>query len=153
MDAIREWVREIVVLVVFVTFLELLLPRSSLRNWVRVVIGLMMLVAILKPVLTWNGAFPSQDTERVQCLGKRGVMEEVMTFRRTFYARAIAKQIGAYLAEQGYGNCEVRVVWQDAKETAEVERIEISHVKHSADAVQDAVCRRFGLTSQQVRVK
>ena len=50
-DAVFRWVRGISVVVLTVTFIEMVLPRSDLRKYVDVVVGLAVIAAILTPVL------------------------------------------------------------------------------------------------------
>jgi len=49
--AISEWVKNIVLIVLFASFLELLLPSSAMQRFVRVIMGLLVLLAVLNPVL------------------------------------------------------------------------------------------------------
>ena len=50
-DAVFRWVRGISVVVLTVTFIEMVLPRSDLRKYVDVVVGLAVIAAILTPLL------------------------------------------------------------------------------------------------------
>lgn len=47
-----SWVKNIIFVVLFASFLELLLPNSSMQRFVRVIMGLFILLAILNPVIT-----------------------------------------------------------------------------------------------------
>jgi stage III sporulation protein AF len=49
--AITDWVKNIVLVVLFASFLELLLPSSGMQRFVRVIMGLLILLAILTPVV------------------------------------------------------------------------------------------------------
>ncbi len=49
--AVTDWVRNIVMVVLFASFLELLLPSSGMQRFVRVIMGLLILLAILGPVV------------------------------------------------------------------------------------------------------
>lgn len=51
MGAITTWVRGIVLLVLAVTFLEMLVPRSSLKKFVDMVMGLAVIGAIASPLV------------------------------------------------------------------------------------------------------
>ena len=50
-DAVFRWVRGIAVVVLTVTFIEMVLPRSDLKKYVDVVVGLAVIGAILTPLL------------------------------------------------------------------------------------------------------
>lgn len=51
MTAITEWVRNIIMVVLFASFLELLLPSSNMQRFIRVILGLTIMLAILDPAL------------------------------------------------------------------------------------------------------
>ncbi|MGI6487233.1 MAG: stage III sporulation protein AF [Syntrophomonadaceae bacterium] len=51
MDLLVQMVKSIAVIVLLATFLEILLPATSVRPFVRLAIGLFVLVAILNPVV------------------------------------------------------------------------------------------------------
>ncbi|MDK2926124.1 MAG: stage sporulation protein, partial [Bacillota bacterium] len=46
----KEWIRNIVVLVLFGGFVELLLPSNSMKRFLQVVVGLFVLTMLLEPV-------------------------------------------------------------------------------------------------------
>jgi stage III sporulation protein AF len=52
MSWLKEWIRNIVVLVLFAGFMELLLPSSSMKRFLQVVVGLFVLTLLLEPVVT-----------------------------------------------------------------------------------------------------
>lgn len=51
MPWLTTWVRELVVIVFFVTVAYMLLPDNSLRRYARLVIGLVVIVALLAPMM------------------------------------------------------------------------------------------------------
>ncbi len=64
--AITDWVKNIVLIVLFASFLELLLPSSGMQRFVRVIMGLLILLAILTPVVD---VLQSRLTPEVPALG------------------------------------------------------------------------------------
>jgi stage III sporulation protein AF len=50
-DAVFGWVRGIAVVVLTMTFVEMVLPRSDLKKYVDVVVGLAVIGAVLTPLL------------------------------------------------------------------------------------------------------
>ena len=50
-DSITVWVKGIVFVVLFASFLELLLPSNSMQRFVRVIMGLFIMLTILQPVI------------------------------------------------------------------------------------------------------
>lgn len=52
MEWLGEWLRDVVVIILVATFMDLVLPGQSMQRYVRVVIGLFILLALLAPVAT-----------------------------------------------------------------------------------------------------
>jgi stage III sporulation protein AF len=50
MDSIREWVRNLTLLIILASFLELLVPQNSMKRYIKLVMGLVILLGILNPV-------------------------------------------------------------------------------------------------------
>ncbi|HHY46334.1 MAG TPA: hypothetical protein GX506_03445, partial [Firmicutes bacterium] len=49
--AINAWVRDIIIMVIVLTFIEMMLPQNGLKRMVRVVVGVAIIGVILNPVL------------------------------------------------------------------------------------------------------
>jgi stage III sporulation protein AF len=52
MTILTELVRNIMLIILLTTFLEMIMPSSSMQRFVKVVMGLFILVAILNPILS-----------------------------------------------------------------------------------------------------
>lgn len=50
MELVREWVRNIFVIVVTVTFLEILLPTGCMRKYLKFIFSLIILAIIISPL-------------------------------------------------------------------------------------------------------
>ncbi|WP_052807214.1 stage III sporulation protein AF [Risungbinella massiliensis] len=50
MDWLADWLKELILLVLVATFLDLLLPSNSMERYVKLVMGLLLIMAILHPV-------------------------------------------------------------------------------------------------------
>lgn len=51
MVALSTWIKQIILVVLFATFLELLIPSNSYKKFVKVIMGLLILLTVLQPVL------------------------------------------------------------------------------------------------------
>lgn len=60
-ESIISWVSGIIFATLFATFLELLLPSSSMQKFVRVIMGLLIMLAILNPVIGFLEQAPSKQ--------------------------------------------------------------------------------------------
>ncbi|MDI9475855.1 MAG: stage III sporulation protein AF [Natronincolaceae bacterium] len=50
MAFIREWVITIISVIIFVTFIEILIPNSNYKRYINVITGLLLIVVILTPL-------------------------------------------------------------------------------------------------------
>jgi len=51
MEAVREWIVTILSIIIFVTFVEFLLPNNNHKRYINVIIGLMIMLVILRPLM------------------------------------------------------------------------------------------------------
>lgn len=51
MNMLREWIINILSVIIFVAFIEILVPRSNYRRYINVVIGLLVMIVILNPLI------------------------------------------------------------------------------------------------------
>ncbi|MCH5584182.1 stage III sporulation protein AF [Shimazuella sp. AN120528] len=51
MEWMSDWIRQIILIIFIATFIDLLLPSSSLERYVKLIMGLIIIVSILQPVL------------------------------------------------------------------------------------------------------
>ncbi len=50
MKVLSEWIKNIVLVLVLSTFLELLLPSSKMKSYIKVILGLFFVLVIIQPV-------------------------------------------------------------------------------------------------------
>lgn len=53
MNDIAEWVRETFILILIVTFLEILLPEGTMKKYVKFIFSIIIMAVILSPVGTF----------------------------------------------------------------------------------------------------
>jgi len=51
MELIRNWVMTIMSVIIFVTFVEIIIPNGKSKKYINVVVGLLIIVVILNPLL------------------------------------------------------------------------------------------------------
>jgi len=61
LEVFKELIRDIVLIIMLTTFLDMLLPSNSMRPYLKMVMGLFILVSIINPVL--NLILNNQDLE------------------------------------------------------------------------------------------
>lgn len=51
MNEFYRWISTIIVSVIFVDFIEILMPSNSMKRYIRMILGLLVMVVILQPIL------------------------------------------------------------------------------------------------------
>lgn len=62
MEALREWVRGLVMLVILASMLELLLPMNGMKKFVRMAMGLLIVLGVVRPIVGLLGHPVEVDT-------------------------------------------------------------------------------------------
>ncbi|MDW7651451.1 MAG: stage III sporulation protein AF [Bacillota bacterium] len=107
---LSEIVRNIVVLIILVTILELLLPKSSFRPFVNMVVGLVLMLMLLSPLRTlmqvpgaidpvWEMHMAVSESDMA---ARQEMLEQInwdLTLDR--YRELIRERVVAVLAEEG----------------------------------------------------
>ncbi|GBG55038.1 stage III sporulation protein AF [Sporomusaceae bacterium FL31] len=119
-EGISAWIKNIILLVLFASFLELLLPSSSMQRFIRVIIGLLITLAILNPVLDviqnrWSTAqIPALSTNTANSQSVMNNANKVAGDREQLafdtYKKELARQIRATTtAIEGIADAQVAV--------------------------------------------
>lgn len=77
MDWLSGWLKDIIVVVLFAAFVELLLPNNAYQRYVRTVLGLFILLSMLSPLLSlfqqkWDGQKMLASVEQLDNASNNG---------------------------------------------------------------------------------
>jgi stage III sporulation protein AF len=126
MTALILWVRTLIMVVLFASFLELLLPNSSMQRFVRVIMGLLIMLAILNPVIDlfssdWVSqpiasiAAQTDSSGELKDIGK-SVIHERDRLAEEIYTKELARQIqSVVLAIDGVEDAKVTIKLDQSK--------------------------------------
>ena len=53
MSEIFQWVRDIFIIIISLTFFQILLPDSTMAKYVKFILSIIILIIILQPVITF----------------------------------------------------------------------------------------------------
>ncbi len=105
MEALQVLVRNLIMILILATVLELLLPNKSMRGFVQLVMGLFVISALLNPLTQWLKmplemeipAWSATQTEDMPALAQDGGAEEDVgrTAVQEQYRKILANQIQA----------------------------------------------------------
>ncbi len=68
---LSEWLRDIVLIILVATFVDLLIPNNSLQRYVKVVVSLIILLTILSPVISFLKEDKAINQALEQASGKK----------------------------------------------------------------------------------
>lgn len=125
---ISGWVKNIILIVLFASFLELLLPNSSLQRFIRVIMGLLIMLAILNPAIDLvQGNWVAGDIPTIGTGGQKQTdivrsanmaVGERDRLAKEIYKRDIGKQIRALvMAIDGVSEVRIAIELQEQGET------------------------------------
>lgn len=57
MDIIKEWVSNLFIMILMLTFIEILLPESTLAKYVKFIFSLVIMTAVIYPIFTLTDAY------------------------------------------------------------------------------------------------
>ncbi|MCR6110497.1 stage III sporulation protein AF [Bacillus sp. A301a_S52] len=116
MGLVINWITNIILLILFATVLELLLPNASTHRYIKLVIGLILLLILLQPVLSlfkmdtenvisqmekWGQSL-NADVENIDDLEKSDIESVSLAYISEQVAVQLKKQANAKLVEE-YG--------------------------------------------------
>ncbi|MBM7555226.1 stage III sporulation protein AF [Halanaerobacter jeridensis] len=109
MEQIKLWVKNIVLIVLFANFIEMLLPNNKFRGYIRVVIGFFVILVIIVPFIELLSFRPGevdlslidnnnrqQNLEEILAAGNRLRKEEAKEIRKN-YKKKLSKQLTAVI--------------------------------------------------------
>lgn len=155
--SITIWVKGIIFVVLFASFLELLLPSNGMQRFVRVIMGLFILLAILNPIIgvlesqLAADQLPAIAMQTGGSLDDTGILNAANSvsgkrdqLARDMYIRDLSKQIRAtIMALDGVA---------DAKVTVEVESSSAQGSKGIGKIKNVVVFIKPGITADERKV-
>lgn len=57
MDIVREWVSNLFILIMMITFTEILLPENSTGKYVKFIFSLVIMTAVIYPIIKITEAY------------------------------------------------------------------------------------------------
>lgn len=114
-DYLRNWIINIVVTMIFVIFIEILMPSSSMRKYINFVLGLLVMLVILSPllnivsanfhinskILEVSGAIDARDVQLQLDKIKKGQKEGIVrTYKQKLEDQIVSQITAAGLVEE-----------------------------------------------------
>lgn len=123
---ISSWIKDIITLIIFATFIDLLLPQSSMQRFIRVIIGLLIMLAVINPLIdvfqnNRLSQLPIMNAEPQTRSVALGNPDEIKNAKneiiREKYKKELAKQLKAtVVAAEGVADARVIVELEQTKD-------------------------------------
>ncbi|HYF82838.1 MAG TPA: stage III sporulation protein AF [Clostridia bacterium] len=87
-DFLRSWITNITVIIIFVMFLDMIMPNDSMKRYINVIVGLLIIIVVIKPfvlVKDYAESFDNQFLEAasfVEQSGNQGENAEISKFQQ-----------------------------------------------------------------------
>lgn len=78
-DFLRNWIMNITVIIIFVMFLDTIMPNNSMKRYINVVVGLLIIIVVIKPfvlVKDYADSFSSEFLEASSFIEQSGLNTE-----------------------------------------------------------------------------
>jgi len=103
---LREWIQNIIVIVLLATFADLLLPNSNMQKYAKMVFGLLVILTIISPVLSVFDQFSTnkfmQQLEQELNVKETNAMQmdQIKSNQEKAFREKIVQQVEQAMTEQ-----------------------------------------------------
>lgn len=87
-DFLRSWITNITVIIIFVMFLDMIMPNDSMKRYINVIVGLLIIIVVIKPFVLVKDYAESFDNEFLEATsfveqsGNQGENSEISKFQQ-----------------------------------------------------------------------
>lgn len=114
LDFLRQWIINIAATIIFVSFIEIIMPDNSMRKYIRLVVGLLVMIVIINPLLSLTaGEFDMGDKilEMASAINIRDIRHQVENIEEgqresiiEVYRNRLEEQIARQVTEENLAN-------------------------------------------------
>lgn len=119
MEFLKNWIRELVALVLFAAFFEMLLPNHSMHKFIRVIVGLMILLTVLKPIeICLDKGIDESSVPVIYLQKQKEINQKVRSKNISYdiYKKELSRRIEATVHEiKGVREAKVKINLQEEK--------------------------------------
>ena len=146
MALVRDWIIAIITVIIFATFIEILIPNSSYKRYVNVVIGFLFIIIILTPLAKFiNGQINFEDEilktlNQLEFSTAQNRINDIQYINKetiiTLYKNQISKQIKNHIenkTEYIVSEVDIEVVDDDNEKFGLIKNFNIALKKNTGD--------------------
>lgn len=132
LEQIKIWVKNIVLIVLFANFIEMLLPNSKFRGYIRVVIGFFVILVIIVPFiellnfrsknlnLSLINHNQEQNLERILAVGNKLREQDVKEIRKNYKEKLIQQLTAVIKLNSQLEKPKVNVILDDKNDVKKI---------------------------------
>lgn len=147
LDFTRNWVTQIVSLVLFIVMIEILLPKGKMRKYVGLITGTILIIAIINPLISFFGNdfnFIASQTTNSNLLNKMQVEKDSKLLEQTqmdqiveVYRKNIIEQIENNAREiQGVQEAEADIIINEDYSSPAFGEIKRAYLRITPESVE-----------------
>ncbi|HYE84200.1 MAG TPA: stage III sporulation protein AF [Clostridia bacterium] len=91
-DFLRTWILNITVIIIFIMFLDTIMPNSSMKRYINVVVGLLVIIVVIRPfvlVKDYAESFNSEFLETTNFMEHSGGQENITEISKYQQQKAV----------------------------------------------------------------
>lgn len=146
LEWLGNWLKQIIILIIIATLIDLILPNRSMERYVKLVMGLLMIMAILTPILqligkeniltNWGVEFWNKTVKEEARYKQYPSMKEIEAASQSvkqqqeaFVQQQVARQIEHMVTEQVESRFSMKVHHCDVKLKEEAGEVKLEKVR------------------------
>lgn len=118
MEALHSWIRNLILVVIFASFIQIIVPGNTFNRYVRVVMGFFIIITLLNPILVFlelelksDHLWPVGEVSSYQEIARKGEElrhggeEDLLRMVK----RDLEREMGEFLKEEGFSFLDLTV--------------------------------------------
>jgi len=151
-DFLRDWIINITVIIIFIMFLDTIIPNSSMKRYINVIVGLMIIVVVIKPfvlIKDYADSFNTKFLETSSYIEQSGFAAdsaEISSFQRQMaveiFENNLKKQVERIvdnITDSDYEEVSIDLRLEkdfESKDFGEIKSIEVSISKRPKEVIE-----------------
>jgi len=151
-DFLRDWIINITVIIIFIMFLDTIIPNSSMKRYINVIVGLMIIVVVIKPfvlIKDYADSFNTKFLETSRYIEQSGFAAdsaEISSFQRQMaveiFENNLKKQVERIvdnITDSDYEEVSIDLRLEkdfESKDFGEIKSIEVSISKRPKEVIE-----------------
>ncbi len=161
MEWIKEWIWQIVGIIILSAICDMIMPRGEMKKYVRLVFGLVLVVAVIRPVISVTdlsvAEFKGSEIQRGAAELKSQLDEREQFNVVRLYKEKLCENIKNELALSNEIQTEIKVEIEDKneKDFGTIKNVTVilhTNMPIQTDGIKKTIDREFGVKAENIRI-